>query len=67
MINNPARELYNNMDIENIKPMEQEQGKGLLTKRTVSTVSSNASKEPAFRVAQHMSIIREQREMLKNG
>ena len=55
------------MDIENIKPMEQEQGKGLLTKRTVSTVSSNASKEPAFRVAQHMSIIREQREMLKNG
>ena len=67
MLSNPARELYSNMDIENLKPMQKEESKGLLSKPIASSISNTASKEPAFRVAQHMLIIRKQREMLKNG
>jgi|TARA_S200002703_G_scaffold39002_1_gene34177 hypothetical protein len=67
MLSNPARELYSNMDIENLEPMKKEESKGLLSKPMSSNISKTASKEPAFRVAQHMLIIRKQREMLKNG
>ena len=55
------------MDIENLEPMKKEESKGLLSKPMSSNISKTASKEPAFRVAQHMLIIRKQREMLKNG
>ena len=66
MINNPATELYSNMDIDKLKPV-QEETKGLLSKRNSMSMPSGASSEPAFRVAQHMLIYRKQREMLKNG
>lgn len=65
MINNPARELYSNMDIDKLKPVKEET-KGLLSKRNSMSMPNDASSQPAFRVAQHMLIYRKQREMLKN-
>lgn len=69
MLNNPARQLYLNMDIDNLEEPKKEQPSGLLSpKRLMSNqVSESKVNEPAYRVAQHMKEIRKQREMLKNG
>ena len=68
---NPARNLYVNMDIENLDspPVKEETTKGLLApkKRTIQEKKSNISSEPAFRVGQHMLLFRKQREMLKDA
>ena len=68
MITNPARQLYLNMDIDNLKEKKEVPPSGLLAPRKQSMNSqSNAVDQPAYRVAQHMRILRKQREMLKNG
>lgn len=67
---NPARNLYVNMDIENLEspPVKEETTKGLLApKKRPMPQQSNMSNEPAFRVGQHMLLFRKQREMLKNA
>lgn len=63
---NPARELYFNMDIENLEqPKQKEEATGLLAPRKSPTQQpANMVNEPAFRVGQHMSIIRKKRETL---
>lgn len=66
---NPAKNLYFNMDIENIeKPsLKKEESKGLLAPRKNSMSQKiDMSNEPVFRVGQHMLLLRKQREMLKN-
>ncbi len=68
MLNNPARQLYLNMDIDNLQEEREVPTSGLLAPRkTPSNMSEDSVKQPAFRVAQHMRILRKQREMLKNG
>jgi len=68
MLNNPARQLYLNMDIDNLQEEKEAPTSGLLAPRkTASNMSDDAVKQPAFRVAQHMRTLRKQREMLKNG
>ena len=69
MLNNPARQLYLNMDIDNLVDAPKEQPSGLLSPKRLmgSPASGNKVTEPAYRVAQHMKEIRKQREMLKNG
>lgn len=68
MLNNPARQLYMNMDIDNLQEEKEIASTGLLTPRKQpSNVTKSAAQQPAFRVAQHMTTIRKQREMLKNG
>lgn len=68
MLNNPARQLYLNMDIDNLPEEKEAPTSGLLAPRkTASSMSESAVKQPAFRVAQHMKTLRKQREMLKNG
>ena len=67
MFNNPARQLYLNMDIDKLQE-EKECLSGLLAPRkNMSNMSDDTVKQPAFRVAQHMKTLRKQREMLKNG
>ena len=70
MLNNPARQLYLNMDIEKLSEKEKPAPKGLLSPRNFmkkNTNTDDAIEKPAYRVAQHMKILRQQREMLKNG
>jgi|TARA_R100000149_G_C5876037_1_gene139901 hypothetical protein len=68
MFNNPARQLYLNMDIDKLEEPQKEPTSGLLSPRKPMTnISDNAINKPAFRVAQHMKTLRKQREMLKNG
>lgn len=69
MLNNPAKQLYLNMDIDNLMDAPKEQPSGLLSpKRLMGKTNINDKiNEPAYRVAQHMKEIRKQREMLKNG
>jgi hypothetical protein len=68
MLNNPARQLYINMDIDNLKEETEVASSGLLSPRKqMSNIDSSAAQQPAFRVAQHMKTLRKQREMLKNG
>jgi putative hemolysin len=65
---NPARQLYLNMDIDNLKDTAPEQPTGLLApKRMGSNIPKEAANQPAFRVAQHMKILRDKRKALKNG
>jgi|TARA_Y100000289_G_C3868966_1_gene122456 hypothetical protein len=68
MLNNPARQLYLNMDIDSLKEEKETPTSGLLAPRkTTSNMSDDAVNQPAFRVAQHMKVLRKQREALKNG
>jgi len=68
MLNNPARQLYMNMDIDNLEEEKEVTSTGLLSPRKqLSNISKSASQQPAFRVAQHMKTLRKQRGMLKNG
>ena len=68
MITNPARQLYLNMDINNLEEEKETPTSGLLAPRKQPMNNqSNAINQPAYRVAQHMRVIRKQREMLKNG
>lgn len=67
---NPAKNLYFNMDIENLEqpPVKEDATKGLLApKKRPMPQQSNMSSEPAFRVGQHMRLFRKQREMLKDA
>lgn len=65
---NPARQLYLNMDIDNLKEAESEQPTGLLAPRRMGlSVPEDAMQQPAYRVARHMQILRKKREALKNG
>jgi len=67
---NPAKSLYFNMDIENLEqpPVKSEDTKGLLAPRKrPMPQQSNMSNEPAFRVGQHMLLLRKERETLKNA
>jgi len=67
---NPAKNLYANMDIENLdRPAKREESKGLLApkKMPMAEQASSMSNEPAFRVGQHMLIMRKQREALKDA
>jgi len=63
---NPARELYFNMDIENLdQPQPKQEAGGLLAPRKAPVQEQNTmSDKPAFRVGQHMLRIRKRREML---
>lgn len=70
MLNNPARQLYMNMDIEKLSVEDKPKSGGLLAPKnnmSKKTDSKNLADKPAYRVAQHMRILREQRELLKNG
>lgn len=68
MFNNPARQLYLNMDIDKLQEEKEVPTSGLLAPRkNMSNISDDTVKQPAFRVAQHMKTLRKQREMLKNG
>lgn len=65
---NPARQLYLNMDIDNLKEDQQDKATGLLApKKMVNAMPKDAMDQPAYRVARHMQIIRNRREALKNG
>ncbi len=69
-LTNPARNLYFNMDIENLDQQPaKEEPKGLLAPRQTPAAqqSNNMSSEPAFRVGQHMLLFRKEREKLKNA
>lgn len=66
---NPASNLYANMDIQNLdRPAKRQESKGLLApnRMPMPEQSTNMSSEPAFRVGQHMLIMRKQRERLTN-
>lgn len=68
MLNNPARQLYLNMDLDNLQEEAAAPTTGLLSPRkSMSRTPENAINKPAYRVAQHMKTLRKQREMLKNG
>jgi hypothetical protein len=68
MLNNPARQLYTNMDIDNLEEEKEVTSTGLLSPRKqMSNISKSASQQPAFRVAQHMKTLRKKRGMLNNG
>jgi hypothetical protein len=68
MLINPARQLYLNMDIDKIEEQQQAPSTGLLApKRMMKNVAEDKVEQPAFRVAKHMKLLRQQREMLKNG
>ena len=68
MFNNPARQLYLNMDIDKLQEEKEVPTSGLLTPRkNMSNMSDDMVNQPAFRVAQHMKTLRKQRELLKNG
>ena len=68
MLNNPARQLYLNMDLENLEQEQAAPTSGLLApKKMPSHDTQAAAKQPAYRVAQHMKQLRKQRGMLKNG
>ena len=68
MLTNPARQLYLNMDIEKLEEDNTESNtntSGLLTPRKrMKEPSKSSSNNPAFRVGQHMLMIRKQREKL---
>ena len=52
MLNNPARQLYLNMDIDSLKEEKETPTSGLLAPRkTTSNMSDDAVNQPAFRVA----------------
>lgn len=70
MLTNPARQLYLNMDIEKL---EEDSSKSntttsslLAPRKKMKEPSSGSSNNPAFRIGQHMLVIRKQRENL-NG
>ena len=68
MITNTARQLYLNMDIDNLEEKKEVPTSGLLAPRKQPmNKQSDAVNQPAYRVAQHMRVLRKQREMLKNG
>lgn len=65
---NPARDLYLNMDIDKLEDSKPEEHTGLLApKRMGNNIPKEAANQPAFRVAQHMKILRDKRKALKNG
>ena len=68
MLTNPARQLYINMDIENLEQPEDDKPTGglLSPRRSMSTQPPSVASQPAVRVGQHMLILRKQREKL-NG
>jgi len=68
MLTNPAKQLYINMDIENLDtPSNNKPEGGLLSPRkSMSMPVNNVAAQPAVRVGRHMLIIRKQREKL-NG
>lgn len=68
MLTNPAKQLYINMDIENLEqPVDDKPTGGLLSPRkSMSNPPTSAASQPAVRVGQHMLILRKQREKL-NG
>ena len=66
---NPAKQLYHSMDIENLDvPAKEPETKGLLAPRKsmMPTSQDNRVNQPAFRVGNHMLLLRKQREMLKD-
>ncbi len=66
---NPAKQLYNSMDIENLDvPAKKPETKGLLApkKSIMPTSQDDRVNQPAFRVGNHMLLLRKQREMLKD-
>jgi len=68
MLNNTARQLYLNMDLDNLKEDKEMPSSGLLSPRKMmSNTSTAAVNQPAYRVGQHMKMLRKQREMFKNG
>jgi hypothetical protein len=68
MLTNPAKQLYINMDIENLEqPVDDKPTGGLLSPRKpMSMPKDNVASQPAVRVGRHMLILRKQREKL-NG
>lgn len=68
MLTNPAKQLYINMDIENLEqPVDDKPTGGLLSPRkSMSMPNDNVASQPAVRVGRHMLILRKQREKL-NG
>jgi len=68
MITNPARQLYLNMNIDDLLEEKEVPTTGLLAPRKKpQNMQEDAVNQPAYRVAQHMRVLRKQREMLKNG
>tara|TARA_R100001509_G_C4873513_1_gene217671 strand:+ start:1318 stop:1491 length:174 start_codon:yes stop_codon:yes gene_type:complete len=56
------------MDIDNLEEKKEVPTSGLLAPRKQPmNQQSDAVNQPAYRVAQHMRVLRKQREMLKNG
>ena len=69
MLTNPAKQLYINMDIENLEqPVETNKPTGglLSPRKQMSPQPTNVASQPAVRVGRHMLILRKQREKL-NG
>lgn len=70
MLTNPARQLYLNMDIEKLEEDSSKSNTAtsslLAPRKKMKEHSSSSSNNPAFRIGQHMLIIRKQRENL-NG
>ena len=70
MLTNPARQLNLNMDIEKLEEDSSKSNTAtsslLAPRKKMKEPSSGSSNNPAFRIGQHMLVIRKQRENL-NG